>query len=587
MRNSIKKAIEISTKAALKNAINKFGKLENELQNQEYKIAVIGEFKTGKSTLINSMFIGKEILYVSHLEATAIPTEVKYGERAVLKVYPKTNNPVEDANPEIFDNPTPEIIKEKTAGESDAEKQLIISSTSHAELFHKNENLRGLTVIDTPGINSNTQGIVDSVKEAIQDSDLILFVKRAKQFSNIELEFLRNDVFNEGVWRGAVLINDDPLYADLNEDEKKDMIRCLKSQLHDIGRDHIAVRFIDFKNPIRPANNSERVDSFYEIFERNDDEGSSGAINSSAAKALVQYLNSNKEIGRNIRLQNRFRACVNEAISECEIEIEAMKLTPEELEEAKTKLVEQMNSFADSYGEIENEFIVDLEKIQEDLKSEIFGELNEYRDALIEKLDAANSITELQRVANDFSKTTDYHIRSIVSKGAKETEVKILALKPKYDDKIEDSFRKYSSQAIGLEKFVFNPGFLQNLNEKLIVILDYIISIFIIPGGPLIDIIVRYFGGKMKLPTPTVLVFKLIRSQYRSKLEKSFSDLKAEISNAFSDGIDEAKVNIHEGFAAIIKDRNDTFESAINTARDPARAELLNASKAELSALIN
>lgn len=586
MRDSIKKAIEVSSKAGLKNAINKFRKLENELQNQEYRVAVIGEFKTGKSTLINSMFIGKEILYVSHLEATAIPTEVKYGERAVLKVYPRTNNFIEDSNPEIFDNPTPEIIKEKTAGESDAEKQLIISSTSRAELFYKNENLRGLTVIDTPGINSNTQRIVDSVKEAIQDSDLILFVKRAKQFSNIELEFLRNDVFNEGVWRGAVLVNDDPLYADLDEDEKEDMIRCLKSQLHDIGRDHIAIRFIDFKNPVRPMNDSEKMDPFYEIFGHNDDEGSNDATNSSAAKALIQYLNSNKEIGRNIRLKNRFRACVNEAISECEIELEAMKLTPEELKEAKIKLAEQMSSFADSYGEIENEFIADLEKIQEDLKSEVFCGLNQYRDILIEKLDAAKSITDLQRVANDLSETTASPIRSIVSKGVKDTEIKILALKSKYDDKIEDSFRKYSSNAIGVEKLVFDPGFLKNLSEKLIIVCDYIVSMFFIPTGPISDIIIRYLGGKI-LPTPTDFVSKLMHSQFKSKLEKSFDCLKAEISNKLSDSIDKAKIDIHEGFYTTIKDRNDTLESAMNTVKDPARAELLNAAKSELSALIS
>lgn len=584
MKDSIKKAIEISTKASLKNAINKFGKLENELQNQEYKVAVIGEFKTGKSTLINSLFIGKEILYVSHLEATVIPTEVKYGERAVLKVYPKTNNPIEDANPEIFENPTPEIVKEKTAGESDAEKQLIISSTSRAELFYKNENLRGLTLIDTPGINSNTQGIVDSVKEAIRDSDLILFVKRAKQFSNIELEFLRNDVFNEGVWRGAVLVNDDPLYADLDDEEKKEMIMCLKSQLHDIGRDHIAVKFLDFKNPIRPLNDSE--DPLVEIFGRNDDENSSDSTNSSAAKILLEYLNSNKEIGRNIRLQNKFRACVNEAISECEIELEAMKLTPEELKEAKIKLAEQMSSFADSYGEIENEFIADLEGIQKDFKSGVFEELNEYHGGLIKRLDDSKSIADLQRVADNLTESIDYHIRSIVSKGTKDAEVKIQALKSKYDGKIEESFRKYSSQSIGLEKFVFNPGFLKNLSEKLIIVCDYIVSMIFIPTGPIGDIIIRYLFGKI-FPTPTKLVFELMRSQYKSKLETSFGDLKAEISNKLSNAIDKAKIDIHEGFAATVEDRRDTLESAINTVRDPARAELLSEAKSELSALIS
>ncbi len=583
METSIEKAIEISTKASLKNAICKFSKLENELQNQEYKIAVIGEFKTGKSTLINSMFIGKEILYVSHLEATAIPTEVKYGETPVLKVYPKTNNPIENANPEIFDNPTPDIIKEKTAGESEAEKQLIISSTSHAELFYKNENLKGVTLIDTPGINSNTPGIVDSVKDAIRSADLILFVKRAKQFSNTELEFLRNDVFNEGVWRGAILINDDPFYADLDEGEKKDLKTSLKVQLHDIGRDHIDIRFIDFKNPISKENLSE--DSFDEIFGDDSGNGIKDATNSSAAQELLKYLKANKKIGRNIRIYNKFRAYVNEALAECDIELEAMKLTPEELEDAKAKLSDQMKSFVGSYNEIEDEFIADLEQIQDELKSMIFEDLNGYRSLLIKELDGANNISDLQRIAADLSETASSHIKGIVSNGVKKTEIRILDLKSKYTGKIEDSFRKYSSQAVGVEEFAFDPGFWQNLSENLVLILDYALSTFVIPGGWITDLILRYLGGKI-LPTPTVIVFKIMRSQFKSKLEDAFNDIKGEIYNALDNGINKAKIDIHEGFSTTIDDRNDTINSAMNTVKDPARAELLNAAKAELSVLV-
>ena len=60
-------------------------KLQDKAQNDAFKIMVVGTFKNGKSTFINS-FLGKDILPAYSIPTTAVINEVKYGEtkRAVL-----------------------------------------------------------------------------------------------------------------------------------------------------------------------------------------------------------------------------------------------------------------------------------------------------------------------------------------------------------------------------------------------------------------------------------------------------------------------------------------------------------------------
>ena len=60
-------------------------KLQDKAQNDAFKIMVVGTFKNGKSTFINS-FLGKDILPAYSIPTTAVINEVNYREtkRAVL-----------------------------------------------------------------------------------------------------------------------------------------------------------------------------------------------------------------------------------------------------------------------------------------------------------------------------------------------------------------------------------------------------------------------------------------------------------------------------------------------------------------------
>ena len=70
--------------------------LSNKVNNDTFKIQVVGTFKNGKSTFINS-FLGSEILPAYATPCTAVINEVKYGEKKKAVLYFK--NPLPDQLP--------------------------------------------------------------------------------------------------------------------------------------------------------------------------------------------------------------------------------------------------------------------------------------------------------------------------------------------------------------------------------------------------------------------------------------------------------------------------------------------------------
>ena len=70
-------------------------KLREKIQNETFKVLIVGTFKNGKSTFINSL-LGEEVLPAYALPCTAVVNEVKWGQEKQAKVH--------------FRNPLPEKL---------------------------------------------------------------------------------------------------------------------------------------------------------------------------------------------------------------------------------------------------------------------------------------------------------------------------------------------------------------------------------------------------------------------------------------------------------------------------------------------
>ncbi len=140
--------------------------LKEKNQCKNFKVLVMGEFSAGKSTMINAL-IGEPILPERALTATAIITEIKYGETKKAVIYPIKGK--WKGGDEPFEVPVTELRKYLLINHSfkdessDAagydysntmEGNVIASPFERAEVFMPIEILKdGVEIIDSPGLN--------------------------------------------------------------------------------------------------------------------------------------------------------------------------------------------------------------------------------------------------------------------------------------------------------------------------------------------------------------------------------------------------------------------------------------------------
>jgi len=162
--------------------IEPLGKIKNNLENQEYKIAVVANMSAGKSTFINALF-GREVLPAfNHAitdSATYIYSKPDIDKKAIIYF-----NDGKD-KVEIEENLEDEI---KQYAQKDEEcKDDKHHNVKKIELFYPFKKLQtsssedfSITFIDTPGPNSTGEGYKqkhkDQTRSVLRDVDLALFM---------------------------------------------------------------------------------------------------------------------------------------------------------------------------------------------------------------------------------------------------------------------------------------------------------------------------------------------------------------------------------------------------------------------------
>jgi GTPase SAR1 family protein len=161
--------------------------VKERLFHGEIRLAVMGQFKRGKSTFINRL-LGLDVLPVSVVPVTSIPTYIRHGSetKCIIRFF-------SDKPDIVVRQSLPEITAALTAYATEEENPKNRLSVSEAVVECDNPLLsNGTTLIDTPGFGStyvhNTKTTVDLVKGC----DAVLFLLSADPpFTQTEVEFLK------------------------------------------------------------------------------------------------------------------------------------------------------------------------------------------------------------------------------------------------------------------------------------------------------------------------------------------------------------------------------------------------------------
>jgi len=173
-------------------AIEKFRKLSvsqrypleeilNKLESETFELVVVGQFKRGKTYLINAL-LGEELLPTGVVPLTSIVTVITYGEKISATV--------------IFANGIMQDIAAEDVGEYVTEigNPRNTKGVQEVRITFPSEYLRnGVKLVDTPGVGSVYKHNTDVAYKYLPRSDAAIFVLSIDQpASEAELDFLKD-----------------------------------------------------------------------------------------------------------------------------------------------------------------------------------------------------------------------------------------------------------------------------------------------------------------------------------------------------------------------------------------------------------
>lgn len=163
------------------------------LLDDHVRVLVVGEFKQGKSMLVNGL-VGAPVCPVFDDVATAVPTVVHHADTVTLTLV-RTLPPAEEGGPRRVERvvvPVDELADHVTEQGNPGNRE----GWSHVEVAVPRPVLAGgLQLVDTPGVGGLTSVHGAATTAALPSADAVLLVSDASQeYTAPELEFLGHAV---------------------------------------------------------------------------------------------------------------------------------------------------------------------------------------------------------------------------------------------------------------------------------------------------------------------------------------------------------------------------------------------------------
>lgn len=382
--------------------------LKQNASSEDFKVLVIGEFSSGKSTMVNAL-LGEPLLPERATTATAIITEIRYGEEKRAVLYPKEDEfgncgepfevPIEDIrdylligkNINLDIDRRPETIANDNSSVSG---EVIISPYKKMEIFWPLDILKdGVQIVDSPGLNDpSCYGLV--ANEYLSKVHAIIYLmnglKAGAKTDFDEIEELRKRCFTTPIF---VITRYDNIVDDAEEQyDPEAAIREYRDSITSILKSHTDLYSQEYRDKLGgngiffvsskqakqakkaiPMNEELYVRSGYSEFER----------------YLSDYLVKCKGEDRMKSLQTRFNSIAEDCV----------KMMSEQLRAADTPLDEFNKKIADVQTKLRlvneqsklfvKEFNIELDKIVQD---DVLPLVPEFLDEAVSRCDSwANS----------------------------------------------------------------------------------------------------------------------------------------------------------------------------------------------------
>lgn len=157
--------------------IDEVSNILKKLESHRFRLAVVGEFSQGKSTLLNAL-LGEEIQPMRELPCSATVTVLKYGVQKRVICHYKDGS--EEEIP--FAEYRQKVILSEDAAIGSIKEEIAHSTIEEIIVEHPNLKLcnSGVEIIDSPGLNEHPE-LTAITQQLLQDIDAAIFVTNASR----------------------------------------------------------------------------------------------------------------------------------------------------------------------------------------------------------------------------------------------------------------------------------------------------------------------------------------------------------------------------------------------------------------------
>ncbi|MGL5872411.1 MAG: dynamin family protein [Xenococcaceae cyanobacterium] len=184
--NSLKQLQDFAKKLKLDRCVTSIDEVLYKISTNSFSVAVVGEFKRGKSTFINAL-VGEEILPADILPCSATVNRVTYGTIPRVKI--------------VFRDGREETIEIDKLGEYvtklTPESEEVAATVKEAIVYYPVHYCHNnVDIIDTPGLNDEER-MTEVTLSLLPSVDVAIMVVMAQSpFSEYEREFLENNLLS-------------------------------------------------------------------------------------------------------------------------------------------------------------------------------------------------------------------------------------------------------------------------------------------------------------------------------------------------------------------------------------------------------
>lgn len=558
------------------------------------KVCVLGDFKAGKSTLINRLFLRRPLLPTEFSECTAVPTHVMNGpERLCLmkREADGTETLVEDIL-----NPEPAKIAACITAKDETARADMAKQYSRAILTMPDILPDGICLVDTPGLNSTNTDIVTGTMLEAHEADAVLYVHHRTQLSTREEKLIRSLSGSQNPKLPFfILITHDSTQSDLTVAE---ICQEVKSSL---ALSYIEVQCAAFN---RDDNQEGKVtmafgtlSAFKPAAEKRSGFGSFGSFGSFGTQAPVTQVSPAPQAAQPLaeQLTHFFETSVAQGrIAKIRRELLPMlqelrgtlsgRLALCESDERKIAHLEnELRVKKQEYEREIEDVLADFRMAQLTFKGRVQQKIKEIGRAKKQTISALKELSDVQSELSSWQETVPADISQAIEMLQIDLNRELREIAYQHSCRLSNKFRPNEQLPVS-----FDPGFLAKIPSWLTLTCDYLLVCVLSPMAFFIDLPLRYLFKDLPI-FPANIMKKMAISIALAELDKVLNqvsqDVEENLNQQFSNLNDEMRTALlgNGNFADLEQALKDARQGVL----DAAAKENLQTRSAETDAMLH